>query len=180
MKAVTVNNPAVSINPAPEVRILKIGTCPSLSGQSQLQFQVGVNDKSDILFRITGNTGSGVFGNEWIALADIQYIFDAIPPGKYIRSALLQPLFRTKSSNTPAFQLAVLVSCGLVAATENQGYYQRTDPGKFQADVAALVDAGVDLSGENKAVPEKVSTRKKKGVADTDSAPASKGGTAAA
>lgn len=179
MKQDTSSNPTQS-NAASAIRILKVGTCPSLSGQSQLTYHIGCNAESAILFRITGNTGAGIFGNEWIALSDIQKVFDAVPPGKLIRSALLQPLFRTKSRNTPAFQLAVLVSCGLVSATENQGYYQRGDPGKFMAEIAALVDAGVDLREESKPAPGKVATRNKKGVANTDPEGASKGSTVAA
>ena len=142
-------------------RILKISTCPSLSGQSTLTYHIGCTAESDILFRITGNTGAGVFGNEWIALSGIQQVFDAVPPGKLIRSALLVPLFNTRSINTPAFMLAALMNEGLVSVTENQGYYLRADPGKFMAEVAAWVDAGVDLNVGDK-LPEPVTRKKSK------------------
>jgi len=164
--------PAASVEtPSPSIRTLKIATCPSLSGQSQLTYHIGCNAQSGILFRITGNSGAGIFGNEWIGLADIQNIFDAIPPGKLIRSALLKPLYQAKSINTPAFLLAALISEGLVSATENQGYYLRADPGKFMAEITALMDSGVDLqgdtqSGNGKVATEKAATRKKKSIAD--------------
>lgn len=145
-------------SPPPTIRTLKIATCPSLSGQSQLTYHIGCNAESHILFRITGNSGAGIFGNEWIALANIQQAFDAIPPDKPLRSALLQPLYQTKSSNTPAFLLAALLNEGLVVATENQGYYQRTDPGSFMAELSALADSGVDLNANDK--PEKPAKKK--------------------
>jgi len=173
MKQSTANNPAVSTNSVPPIRILKISTCPSLSGQSTLTYHIGGNTKSAILFRITGNTGAGVFGNEWIALSDIQQVFDAVPPGKLIRSALLVPLFNTKSINTPAFLLAALIGEGLVSVTENQGYYLRADPGKFMAEVAALVDAGVDLNVEDK-LPEPVTRKKSNAASASASASVSK------
>ena len=173
MKQSTANNPAVSTNPVPPIHILKISTCPSLSGQSTLTYHIGCTAESDILFRITGNTGAGVFGNEWIALSDIQQVFDAVPPGKLIRSALLQPLYQAKSINTPAFLLAALIGEGLVSVTENQGYYLRADPGKFMAEVAALVDAGVDLNVEDK-LPEPVTRKKSNAASASASASVSK------
>ena len=55
MKQSTANNPAVSTNSVPPIRILKISTCPSLSGQSTLTYHIGCNAQSGILFRITLN-----------------------------------------------------------------------------------------------------------------------------
>lgn len=94
--------PAASVEtPSPSIRTLKIANCPSLSGASRLTYHIGCDAKSAILFSITGNSGAGVFSNEWIALADIQQAFDAIPPGKLIRSALLQTAVPSQKHQHP-------------------------------------------------------------------------------
>lgn len=53
---------------------------------------------------------------------------------------------------------------GLVAATENQGYYLRTDPGRFMVETTALVDAGIDLKGDIQSGNGKAAARKKKDI----------------
>jgi hypothetical protein len=41
--------------------VLKTGSCPSLTGASTLTYEIGT-DADGIVFRITGNSGGGVFG----------------------------------------------------------------------------------------------------------------------
>ena len=53
-------------------RILKTATCPTVSDASNLTYEIGCNDKSEIHFRISGNTGGGMFGDEWVAWGLIQ------------------------------------------------------------------------------------------------------------
>ena len=65
---------------ATEISIVKVDTCPSLSGRSQLSYQIAKGTSGDIHFRITQNTGSGQFNADWISLDDIEAIISTIPP----------------------------------------------------------------------------------------------------
>lgn len=125
------------------LRILKVGTCPSLSGKSTLTYHIGCTAESDrpeagIQFRVYANSGAGFFSNEWVSLNAIQQVFAKSPES--IISFVLHPLFRGKSLNTHAFLLAVLKQEGLVRSSEeNRRCYERLDPTGFMAEVKALM-----------------------------------------
>ena len=91
------------------VKVLHSATCLSLSGKSNITFQVGVDPDSNIYMRIYGKTGGGFFSPEWVSLAEVQKFIDAAPTDKPLSSWSLHPLFRGKSVNTPAFFMAALV-----------------------------------------------------------------------
>jgi hypothetical protein len=154
-------NPSTNPEPATQtnlesatVRILKIASCPSLSGKSTLTYRIGceVNDEgictaeSDPQFRIVDNTNIGFFSREWVPMSVIQREFDKVPVGMTITSFLLHALFRGKSVNTPAFLFAVLKNEGLVQpAKDKQRQYERMDPAGFLSMVRALIASKVEL-----------------------------------
>ena len=142
--------PAIS---APEIRVLKIGTCPSLSGKSTLTYHIGCTPESDIQVRVFGNTGGGLFSQEWIALSGIGQTFSKVPDGIPITAHLLSPLYLGKSANSHAFLFAALKSEGLVRLMKDKkGCYECTDASEFMAGVKALIDSAVDLKVEAQAV----------------------------
>lgn len=145
-------NPEPQIRNEPAVRILKVGTCPSLSGKSTLTYHVGCNAESEILFRVYANSSSGYFSNEWIAMKSIQQVSSKIPLDKPITSyLLLDPVYVGRSQNSPGFLLAVLKNEGLVVPAEgNERCYLRIDPSKFMAEVKKLIESGVDLKDGDK------------------------------
>jgi hypothetical protein len=54
------------------MRILRIATCPSLSGRSELTYHVGCNRETNaISFRLWENSSSGMFSNTWFSLKDV-------------------------------------------------------------------------------------------------------------
>ena len=151
------------INPDSSIRILKVATCPSLSGKSTLTYHIGCNEKSKILFRIANNTGGGFFSKEWIALDTILNIFDQQPDNKPIVSLLLYPLFQGKSLNTPAFLLAVLRQEGLVRQLQDHPkHYDRLSSDTFMAEIEKLIQSKVDLKTDDAkpVVPTKKSASK--------------------
>ena len=134
-------------SPAPStttpIRVLKIGRCPSNSGKSKLTYQIGSANGTDIYVRVTGNTGSGFFSNEWIRLSDIESI---CVKGKPITSHQLFSLYRGKSINTPAFLLAALINEGLFEkGTKQRRTYEAIDAAPFKAAVRKLYTTGVNL-----------------------------------
>lgn len=140
--------PAASSTTTP-IRVLKTGKCTSNSGKSKLTYQIGSANGTDIHVRVTGNTGSGFFSNEWIRLSDIESI---CVKGKPITSHQLFSLYRGKSINTPAFLLAALVSEGLLQkGTKQRRTYEATDAAPYKATVRKLYATGVNVPAGNAA-----------------------------
>jgi hypothetical protein len=79
-------------NPEANVRILKIHSCPSVSGKSTLTYHIGCTEEGDIQFRIHANTNAGFFSNEWLPLSTLQGAL-AKSTGPFT-SVVLAPLFR--------------------------------------------------------------------------------------
>ena len=138
--------------PETAIRILKVATCPSSSGKSKLTYQIGcaVNGdgistaKSEVQFRICGNSSTGFFSQEWIPLSSIQERFARVPADKAITSHILNPLFQGKSVNTPSFMFAALHNEGLVCRSKTERRrYDRVDPKTFTSTVQALIAAPV-------------------------------------
>ena len=160
MKTVKPVTPEVTTNPDSAMRILKTGTCPSLSGKSKLTYQIGCEGKSDIQFRITANSGTGFFGDDWVSLSDIQEVLDKVPSGKPVTSFVLVPLYRGKSMNTPGFLFAALKQEGLVERSKDkQRCYERLDLKGFMAGVKALTGSTADLKADSK--PQKPEVKSK-------------------
>lgn len=151
---------AVPIAP-PAVRIVKIGTCPSLSGKSTLTYHLGCTDKAEIQIRVVANSGGGFFSPEWIALNTVQKVFARIPSDRPITSFPLQQLFRGKSVNTPSFLMAVLKQEGLVVPMQDkQRRFESVDPAAFMAMVKGLNASAVDLTVDDTKIAGKVEVKK--------------------
>jgi len=91
------------------VKVLHSSTCLSLSGKSNVTYQIGQHAEGGIYMRIYANTGGGFFSPEWVSLEEVQKFIDAAPKDKPLSSWSLHPLFRGKSVNTPAFLMAAFV-----------------------------------------------------------------------
>lgn len=132
--------------PESPIRILKIGTCSTLSGRSELTYHIGCNgDETHV--RIVQNTGNGQFNADWVPLTLIEKLLAHHPAEKPITARVMQPVFRSKSSNSPAFLFACLKAEGLVVAgTEKDSGYLLGDIEAFKQAVSALITSGTDLS----------------------------------
>jgi hypothetical protein len=121
-----------------EIRVLKMGVCPSLSGRSDLTYEIGCNSDKAIFIRLKGNTGSGMFSKAWVPLTQIALSLSA--DDKPITSSTIRSLY-TGSANSVGFLLAVLKDLGLIKnIDENSRGYTRTDPKKFTAEMHALIE----------------------------------------
>ncbi len=100
-----------------EMRLLKVGQCPSMSGKSDLTYHLGCRvdalTPADIQFRVVANSGGGFFSDEWVPLAAIKKAISKAIAGE-LTSFNLYSLFEGKSINTPAFLFAVLKQEGLI------------------------------------------------------------------
>lgn len=124
---------------------VKSATCKSLSGKSDLTYHIACDSDNEIYFRIAENSGGGFFSCEWIALSDIESVFENRPPMFGITAFTLTQLFKGKSVNTPAFLLAVLKAEGLVQPLPDRK--RSCEPianPSFSNDIYALMDAEAD------------------------------------
>ena len=153
-----------TVTPESDIRILKVGSCLSVSGKSTLTYHIGCTAEADIQFRVYANAGAGFFSKEWLSLNTIQ---EAIEKGG--TSFALTSLFRGKSQNNTAFLLAVLLEEGLIKpSNDRRGGYECIDPSGFMAEVKALMDSKTALNADDKpGKPPKLS--KKKATSDKES-----------
>lgn len=151
MNAATVKNKPEDSS-IPSIRILKIGTCPSLSGKSTLTYHIGCTDDGQVMIRLFSNTGGGFFSNEWISMNRIQQVSNTIPADKPVTSfSLLSPAYLGRSQNSFGFLLAALKQEGLVVPADgDERVYLRIAPEKFMEEVSTLIKGGVDLAVADK------------------------------
>lgn len=151
-----------SSQPETEVRLLKIATCPSLSGRSTLTYQVCSRAESEVFIRVTQNSGNGQLNADWVSLATIEKLLTAHPDDKPMSSRVLLPVFRSKSSNSPAFLFAAILAEGLVkVGTEKDSGYLVGDLEAFRKSVSALIASDTNLAAAVTASTD-VTKRKRK------------------
>ena len=125
------------------IRVLKTAKCPSLSGESELTYQVGCDPGSEIHFRIVGNSAAGAFNQDWVSLDAIRKAFAKAPGPQEITSSHLHRLYAHRSVNTPAFLLAALKREGLVRpSTKKRRCHECADDAGFLAATKAWLAAG--------------------------------------
>ena len=140
-----------------DVRVLKSGTCPSLSGKSKLGYEVGCGLTSDLYVRVCKNSGTGFFSKDWVAWDDLGSVLGE-GNGKSITSNSLAPLFKGRSINTAGFLLAVLKHEGLVRPMEDKRRcYERLDGAAFMSEISAL------MGSPAKPAAKKAAAKKPKG-----------------
>ncbi|HRQ06288.1 MAG TPA: hypothetical protein PK580_10040 [Nitrosomonas halophila] len=130
--------PNAKEQPDSNINIVKVDSCPSLTGKSTLTYHIGCNAESEIQIRVHANTGGGYFSKEWIEFKVIKETLEK--QTKPFSSRLLKPLFHGKSSNTPAFLLAALRHLGVIKDGEKRSY-ACGDIAKFVAETKSLAVA---------------------------------------
>lgn len=132
--------------PETPIRIIKVSTCSTLSARSNLTYHLGSDADGGIQVRVVQNSGNGQFNADWVPLAIIEKLLSAHPADKPMTSRVMLPVFRSKSSNSPAFLFAVLLAEGLVkAGIEKDGGYLLGDIYVFKKEASTLAAAGTDL-----------------------------------
>ena len=157
----------------PTVQVLKRATTPTLSGKSRLTYEVGRNDREELCLRLTANTASGAFCQDWTRLPAILTILQKLPRHTPITSDSLMPLFKERSANMPGFTWAILLNEGLVRRAEGTRRYEFAQPAEVETVLKALAEgqgasARADAKGkapkDRKGVPPRrpSASRKKK------------------
>lgn len=128
----------------PSMRVLKIAACPTNSGRATLAYQVGCSEEHDIYFRVTANTGGGLFSPEWVSLKSMLATLEAAY--KPLASFPLLKLLKGRSINTPAFLMAAMKSEGIVRSLEGKiRGYEIVDHEPFMVEMKTLIASDVNL-----------------------------------
>ncbi|MEW6119225.1 MAG: hypothetical protein AB1593_03955 [Pseudomonadota bacterium] len=124
--------------PEPNIRILKTGTCHSLTGKSTLTYHIGCNDKSELLIRIHANSNKGYFSREWVAISTIQK--KVLDKSTSITSHSLRQVYIGQSINNSGFLLAALKAEGLVRLkAENSRVHEALDTSRFITELKTMM-----------------------------------------
>jgi len=119
--------------------ILKTSTCQALSGNGTIGYELSLDNKKALHIRVTSNSGGGYFSNELIPMTEIEDILFSLTDDARLTSTSLQPLFKGKSVNTPAFLMAALRNEGFVKPIgELKRYHQCIDAKSFKALIRKL------------------------------------------
>ena len=108
-----------SIKPQPaapkkdvSMQIVESGSCPSLTGQSTLRYEVGKGQDGALHVRIVSNSGTGKFHRKFIPLAPL---VTALEKAKGpITSGTLRMVCQHMSANQGGFLLSVFLGKGLI------------------------------------------------------------------
>jgi hypothetical protein len=114
--------------------------CPSLSGRSSLDFAIGRHPDGGLHLRIVGNSGGGMFCDEWAAGSAI----DAVVLGATaLTSRSFDVLHPGRSINTAGFVLATLKHLGLIRAnSENTRHHEHVPTETFEKVAMAAINPG--------------------------------------
>jgi len=148
------------MNANEQFRILKVGTCPSLSLASQLTYHL-VQKDDQVYLGIAGNTGGGLYSKEYVSL---DAIIAAIQGDQAVTGKTLRPLFKGKSANTRGFALAAARDLGLIVARPGEeGGYQGADPQHCREEVAALIATLPETSDQRPKSVSPLATKPRRG-----------------
>lgn len=146
---------------ATQIRILKVGQCPSLSGKSKLTYHFGCAADSVVYLRIYANSSSGYFNKEWVSLATITDVFAKRNPERPLTSFCLNSIFKGKSVNTAGFLFAALKQEGFVAALDDRRLgYEVLFPEAFMTELQSLIESNVSVDANAKPKTAKKSSGK--------------------
>jgi len=120
-------------------QIIKTSSCQALSGNGEIGYEFSLDNKKALHIRITSNSGGGFFSDESIPISEIERILFSQTDPSRLTSVALQPLFRGKSVNTPAFLMAALRNEGFVKPIgELKRFHQCVDAKSFKALIKKL------------------------------------------
>ncbi len=119
------------------VRVLKAGTCPTLSGRGSLKYEIGTDDASNVAIRLAANSGGGFFNGDWVPFDAVTKILQSPHLQKGLTSTAFVPIYRGKSMNSPSFLAAVLKAEGVIRLQEGKTrQYEVADLEGFLASVS--------------------------------------------
>lgn len=131
-----------------EVRVLKTIECDSLARSSILKYELGVRGEGEAVIRIAGNSGNGMFSEEWVSMRDVLNILRVPAHQEAISSMAFRPLYAGRSINSPSFLMAALRNEEVVVAhPSKRRCYQVSAASAFEERIEQLA-SGEEPAGE--------------------------------
>ncbi len=126
-------------SPKPSITTIKKATCKTLSGKSTLTYRLGIDDASTLYWQVLSNSGSGYHSTQWLKFSDIERVLTDWGKDSPLSSIALRGLYAGRSSNSPGFLMACLVSEGVLRPVpDNKRHYQLPDTKPFLAEMDKL------------------------------------------
>lgn len=100
-------------------KIVRSGTCKSLSGGSTLTYNIGFNEEKGLMICVAENSGHGLFNKDWVSLREVETLLAETQ--EPFASKALSPVFKGKSANSSGFLMAALLKEGLVVEPTSKG-----------------------------------------------------------
>jgi hypothetical protein len=127
-----------------EVKVVKAFECKSLSGLSTLTYEIGIRGGAEGVIRVAGNSGSGMFSDDWVPLREVLNILRLPLNQEAISSSAFRPLYLGRSINTPSFLMAALLNEEVIGVnSEKKRTYEVTAVSAFEERMEALLGNGV-------------------------------------
>lgn len=108
---------------ATSIRVLRRAKCPSLSGRSDVTYQLGTDTEGAIYLQLVSNSGGGKFNTNWVPLSAVEALLaecnEHVPP----HARTLRSIYFGKSRNSPSFLFAVLLAESVVMQGAEKGSY---------------------------------------------------------
>lgn len=118
------------IQPEILIEITHEGQCPSISGRSTLSYAIGRDPEGALHLRIVGNSGGGMFCDEWTPASAID---EVVHGATALTSRSFDVLHPGRSINTAGFVLAVLKHLGLIrVGAENTRVHEHVPTETFE------------------------------------------------
>lgn len=136
---------------ADDFKVLYVGTCPSLSGQSEITYEVGTiagDESGGLHLRLTKNTGKGMFCKDPVPVSDIDAI---LATGKELTAKAFLSMWPGRSTNNAGFALAVVRNLGVVKRLSEEHRHHSGVPGATaQQAIAARISEGKSTARSKK------------------------------
>ena len=148
---------------ATSIKVIASKSCPSLSTNSTISYQLGRDSTDALHIRLHENSGGGFFNDDWHSAQELADALRSVAGEESITSRVLAPLFRGRSANTPSFFAAVLRSEGALLPYRNMS----------RRHVVGDLDAFLKQSNPKKASSKPARTARKKKVTSRSKSKAS-------
>ena len=159
-----------------DVAVVLEDSCNTVSGKSELVFNIGKNSSEQLFIRIKSNSGGGYFDDSWLPMNSILDLLAKVDSEDGFSSFAISGLTRGRSANTPGFLAGALKKLGIIKTLEGKHRrYELGDVEGFLSMINQLQQGGGPTSSKPKAkakvsprpktsakTPRKSTTRRKK------------------
>lgn len=134
----------------PRVKVLETIECDSLARSCRITYELGVREDGSAVMRVAGNSGAGMFCDQWVSVDDVLRVLNLPAHRDCISSTAFRPLYLGRSSNSHSFLMAALRhEEAVIPHPTRPRNYQAADPRLFEARVRRAIDPETGAGAES-------------------------------